>query len=75
MITAKHVKEEIRDNMKVIEDVNSEVKSILKAIAKLIVVVLKVGLSNRLNTVKLMEKLGVDKVVPQKPATESENQA
>jgi len=37
----------------------------LKAIGKLISVTLRIALNNRVNIVKIMEKLGVDKVKPE----------
>ena len=64
MITGKDVREELKTAKGVVDDENASVATKLKAIYKIIEVGIKVALGNRLNLVKVMEKLGVDKVKP-----------
>jgi hypothetical protein len=64
MIRSDHVREEIAAAGKVIDDANADVSAKLKALYKLTIVAIKVVLGNRLNLVRVMEKLGVEKVKP-----------
>lgn len=66
MITSKDVRLEMKEGRKVVES-DAPVVDKLKAIYKLAEVGLKVALDTRANTVKVMEKLGVEKVKPRKP--------
>lgn len=61
LIRGKHVQDEIR---KAEEVVNKEGSAVEKVICKLITLGLRVLLTIRLNQVKIMEKLGVEKVKP-----------
>lgn len=70
MITAKDVREEIKTARTVIENADSTDGDKLKVIFKLVEVGIKIGLGNRVNLVKIMEKLEVEKV---KPRTQREN--
>lgn len=70
MITAKDVREEIKTARTVIEDAKATEADKLKVIFKLIEVGIKIGLGNRVNLVKVMENLGVEKV---KPRTQKDN--
>ena len=71
MITSRDVRQEIKDN-RVIVDSDKPVTDKLKALYKLVEVTLKVAVDTRTNTVKVMEKLGVPKVVARKPQTNAE---
>ena len=66
MITSKDVREEIRIAREVL-DSDVEVEKKLKAILKLVEVDIKVGLSTRISLVRVMEKLGVEKIQPRRP--------
>lgn len=67
MITSKDVREEIKIARKIVEDEATTVGEKLKAVLKLIEVDIKVNLSTRVSLVKVMEKLGVEKVQPRRP--------
>ena len=71
MITSKAVREEMKNTRKVI-DSDSKVDAKLGAIYKLVEVTLKVALTNRVNVVKIMEKLGVELVKPRRPKEDEE---
>ena len=66
MITAKDVRKEIREAGDIVNDEKATVSDKIKALYKLITVALKVELSTRLNVVRIMEKLGVEKVEPRR---------
>lgn len=66
MITSRDVRQEIKDNRAILES-DKPVEDKLKALYKLVEVTLKVAVDTRTNTVKVMEKLGVAKVVARKP--------
>ena len=71
MITSKHVREEIAIAKKTVES-DATVADKLKAVYKLVEVGLKIALDTRANTVKVMEKLGVEKVQPRRPRPNAE---
>lgn len=71
MITSKDVREEIKIAREVL-DSDVEVGKKLKAVLKLVEVDIKVGLSTRVSLVKVMEKLGVEKVQPRRPRENAE---
>ncbi len=56
MITSKDVREEIKNAEEVISKESSQA---IKALFKLITVVIKIALGNRTNTVKIMDKLEI----------------
>ena len=64
MITAKHVKVEMKKAKEVFANPNATTEQKLEAIFKLQTVALKLGVSNRLNVVRIMEKLEIPKVEP-----------
>ena len=64
MIAGKDVREELKAAKEVIDDDSATVANKLKVIYKVIEVAIKVALGNRLNLVKIMEKIGVEKVKP-----------
>ena len=65
MITGTDVKQEIKKAQDVVNNVTATVDDKLKAVVKLLEIVLKVELGTRLNVVKIMEKLEIEKVKPQ----------
>lgn len=71
MITSKDIREEMKNTRKVVES-DAKVDAKLGAIYKLVEVTLKVALDTRGNTVKVMEKLGVEKVQPRRPKDNAE---
>lgn len=64
MITGRDVRKEIRLAKEVIASKDSTAEQRLEALRKSIEVVAKVTLSTRASVVKIMEKLGVDKIAP-----------
>jgi len=56
MITSKDVRVEIK---KAEETISKESSPAIKALFKLITIVIKIALGNRTNTVKIMDKLGI----------------
>ena len=72
MITSRDVREEIKIARKIVEDEATTVAEKLKAVLKLVEVDIKVGLSTRVSLVRVMEKLGVEKVQPRKPRENAE---
>ena len=66
MITTKHVKEEYREAIKVMNDSGTNDNQLLKMILKLVIVLIKVALSNRTNTTMIMKKLGVELIQPKR---------
>ena len=71
MITSKHVRDEMKNTKTVVES-DAKVDAKLKAIYKLVEVTLKVVLTTRVNIVKVMEKLGVEKIKPRRPKENAE---
>ena len=71
MITSKHVREEIKIAQKIVES-DATVADKLKAVYKLVEVGLKIALDTRGNTVRVMEKLKVEKVQPRRPRENAE---
>ena len=69
-IRAKHVQDEIKKA----EEVTVNGTIVEKVVVKLLTVVLRVLLTVRLNQVKLMEKLGVEKIQPRLPRTDETKQ-
>jgi len=61
MIRAKHVKEELEAAKKAVKSEEG------KVLVKLLEVIAKIVLDVRLNVVKVMEKIGVEKVQPRQP--------
>lgn len=64
MLRSKHIREELINAKNVFEDEKADVKALLKALYKLVQATLKVVANNRLNTARIMEKLGVEKLQP-----------
>ncbi len=75
MITGKDVRYELDETKKVIDDPKATVEDKLKAIYKLLTVVLKVDLSIRTNTKILMEKTGAKPLPPRKRSEKKEEKA
>ena len=71
MITSKDARQEMKDTRKVVES-DAKVDAKIKAIYKLVEVTLKVVLTTRVNIVKVMEKLGVEKIKPRRPKEDAE---
>jgi len=71
MITSKDVREEIKIARKVI-DSDATVAEKVKALLKLVEVDIKIGLGNRVNLVRVMEHLKVEKVQPRRPKENAE---
>ena len=71
MITSKHVRDEMKNTRTVVES-DAKVDAKLRAIYKLVEVSLKVGLTTRVNVVKVMEKLGVELLKPRRPKDDAE---
>lgn len=69
MITAKDVRAEMKEASEVIESTETDVTKKIQALFKFLTVVAKVVLGTRLNVVRVMDKLGVEKV---KPTTKDE---
>jgi len=65
MIKSADVKQEVKKAQDIVNDPNATTEDKLKAIVKLQEVELKVALGTRLNVVKIMEKLEIEKVKPQ----------
>ena len=66
MITGKHVREEMEATQKIIDDPKVQGPDKIKAVYKLITVVLKVVLSVRTNTKLIMDKIGAKPLPPRK---------
>jgi hypothetical protein len=64
MLRSKHIRDELINAKKVFEDENADVKILIKSLYKLVQATLKVVANNRLNTARIMEKLGVAKLQP-----------
>ena len=75
MITGKDVRYELEATGKVLDDPKATVEDKLKAIYKLLTVVLKVDLSIRTNTKILMEKTGAKPLPPRKRSEKKEEKA
>lgn len=71
MITSKDVRQEIKDARTVIES-DASTADKLKVLFKLVEVGIKIVLGTRVNVVKVMEKLEVEKVQPRKPRENAE---
>lgn len=67
-IRGKHIQEEIKRA----EEATANATVVEKAIIKLLTLVLRVQLTGRLNQVKIMEKLGVEKTQPRLPEPKEE---
>jgi len=65
MIKSGDVKLEVKKAQDIVNDPNASIEDKLKAVVKLQEVALKVALGTRLNVVKIMEKLEIEKVKPQ----------
>ena len=72
MIRAEHVREEVQNAKKVIENPDSSVDDKLNVLFKLITVVLKVVLNVRTNTTLVMKELKVQPIDSKKRRTEGE---
>jgi len=66
MITRKDVGEELKKAEDIINDDKLDVIEKLKAIHKLITVAIKIVLNNRTNTMLIMDKVGAEKIVPER---------
>ena len=72
MITRRDATKEMLEARKILQDEKVPVEKKLKAIGKLAEITLKVALDNRTNTVRVMEKLEVEKVKVRKPKENAE---
>ena len=66
MITSKDVRVELKAAKVIVDDPNAKMEDKVKALLKIMEVSIKVALSTRVSLVKVMEKLGVEKVKPRK---------
>lgn len=71
MIRGDHARQELREGVKKFEEAK-DVKEQVAIMFKLVTVILKVVLSTRLNTSKIMDTVGAEKVVPKKREETSE---
>ena len=65
MITGRDAKTEMKKAQDILNDESASVAKKLKAIGKLVDIVLRVALNNRVNLVKIMEHLQVPKLKPE----------
>jgi len=75
MITGKDVRYELEATGKVLDDPKATVEDKLKAIYKLLTVVLKVDLSIRTNTKLIMDATGAKPLPPRKRSEKREEKA
>ena len=66
MITSKDVRVELKAAKAIVDDPEAKEIDKIKALLKIMEVSIKIALSTRVSLVKVMEKLGVQKVKPRK---------
>ena len=74
MITSKDVRVELRLAKEIVDDPEAKMEDKIKALLKIQEVSIKIALSTRVSLVKVMEKLGVEKVKPRKREEKKEEE-